>query len=332
MSMKVAVTGSGGYVGSYLLPELREHDVTCIDRTASRSGRRSIIADIRDQEALLAMTERFDAFIHLAAIVGSYNEQLNYEVNVRGTDNILELARRSGARRFVYISTVSAKRNRRGPYGRTKSEAERLVRASGLDYTILRPSMLIGRESLGLNRILRNMNRFPIFTPLVGFGNYTRQPLYIRDFAKLIRAVLMEPKTHGKLYDVGGDTRLSFRDLVKLIHAMEGERRLLIPVPVCAVSVLARIAERTFTVPPFTSEHVMSLTENTEMDIGPIETDVGFHPTPLDEALRTILSEIHACPPQVLPRGRLSQTITRSRMDRDPSPMADSLASSSVRS
>lgn len=299
--MKILISGASGYVGTYLLKEIDNWDVTCLDLLPNKLGAKNIIADIRNVATLNAINTPVDAVIHLAALLGSHDDALNYETNVVGTKNMLDLAQRLGAKHFIYISSVSAKRSNQGPYGRTKKEGETLVENSKLNYTILRPSMIIGRESLGLNRVLKNSYRFPFFVPLVGLGHYTRQPIYVRDFVKLIKSVTGNETLYGKSYDAGGCDTIAFRDLVKLILQIKGnDNKLLIPVPVAAVNIAGKVFERVFSIPPFTSEHVMSLTEDTIMNIEPLQADTSFNPTPLRDCLSTIIGEIQENPPNVL--------------------------------
>jgi NADH dehydrogenase len=250
---KIFVTGGDGYVGSYLVPELLNelyhlklllfgdnpevlHHSELIQHVAG---------DIRDKDLLIKSVSNCDVAIHLGAVVGSYNLVDNLEINYIGTKNLIEACQIHGVKRFIFISSVSAARHAQGPYGQSKKLAEEAVINSGLDYTILRPTTIMGRESLGLNRIIKNVNRFKYFIPMVGLGYNTRHPVYILDFVGLIKKLLEEKITYKKVYEVGGERIIYFRDLVQLVNKKIGNReKIILPVPKQIVSIAAFFFER----------------------------------------------------------------------------------------
>ena len=202
---------------------------------------------------------------------------------------------------MIFISSVSATRLAQGPYGKSKKMAEVLVKESGLNYTILRPTTIMGRESLGLNRIIKNVNRFSFFIPMVGLGYNTRHPVYIMDFIDIIIKSLKKDITIGKTYEVGGEKVIYFRDLVKLINIKLGNRyKPLLPIPKYFVRFVAFFLERIYKIPPFTTEHVNALGEDTRMDIDMLNQDLGFDPKPLNEVLDIVISQIKKNQPNIL--------------------------------
>ena len=265
------------------------------------SDRTEIVrGDLRNRELLINSLTGVDAVIHLAALVGSYIEKDNLEVNYIGTKHLLDACIANNVQRFIFISSVSAKRKAQGPYGRSKKLAEEVVSLSELNYTIFRPTTVMGRESLGLNRIIMNVNRFPFIIPMAGTGKQTRHPVYIKDFVKLITASIKNKNTYRKLYEVGGESVIYFKDLARLINEKLGNRKkLIIPVPIQFLKMAAFIFERTSKIPPFTTEHVNSLTENTQMDVKPAVDDLSFTPIPLDKMLEFIIEEIRQDPPDL---------------------------------
>lgn len=306
---KIYLTGGNGYVGRYLVPVLlkKSHTINLLvfgnnlDQYFKTNNINLIRGDIRDKNLLIETVKGCDIIIHLGAIVGSYNLVDNMEINYHGTKNLIDACNIHGIKRFIFISSVSAARKAQGPYGKSKKLAEDAIISSGLDYTILRPTTIMGRESLGLNRIIKNVNRFNFFIPMVGFGYNTRHPVYILDFVDLIIKSINKKISFKKVYEVGGERVIKFRDLVKLVNKKLGNKdKLIIPIPKQFVYLLALIFERINSTAPFTTEHVNALGENTNMNTTMIETDLDFNPINLNEMLNIIIEQIKKDPPNLL--------------------------------
>ena len=306
--MKLFITGGDGYIGTYLVSSLLKKQINLrlllhgsnIAALNNSNFIEPIYGDIRDKELLIKSVASVDAVIHLGAIVGSYNITDNMEINYEGTKNLLAACEINNIERFIFVSSVSAKRTAQGPYGKSKILAEKAVTDSYLNYTIFRPTTVMGRESLGLNRIIKNVNRFNYFIPMVGLGNYTRHPVYIMDFIDLINKSINNPISYNKVYEVGGEKVIRFRDLVKLVNSkLENRNKPIIPIPKQFISGIAFFLERMFDTPPFTREHVNALGENTSMNTTAIKEDLNFHPIPIDKMLDIILEEIKKNPPDI---------------------------------
>lgn len=306
---KLFITGGSGYVGSYLLHQLLKESfclkVLSYGRQGSQKIKSESIAyvngDLCDANLMIQTIAGCDAVIHLAAVVGSHNLSENMNVNYEGTKNIIESCKINRVNRLIFISSVSATRTAQGPYGRSKKMAEDLVKESGLDYTILRPTTIMGRESLGLNRIIKNVNRFNFFIPMVGLGYNTRHPVYIMDFIDIIIQTIKKDITIKKTYEVGGEKVIYFRDLVKSINSKLGNlNKPIIPIPKYFVRFVAFFVERIYKIPPFTTEHVNALGENTRMDTNMLNSDLGFVPKPLDEVLDIVIGQIKDNQPDIL--------------------------------
>ena len=298
---KLYITGGNGYIGRHLVLSLLNDSFNLkllihglSDTNMFNSNNVEYVdGDLRNKKLLIDSVAGTDVVIHLGALVGSYNVDDNMEINYEGTKNLIEACKIHGIERFIFISTVSAKRKAQGPYGRSKKLAEDEVIRSGLAFTILRPTTVMGTESLGLNRIIQNVNRFPWIIPMAGTGKCTRHPVYINDFVQAIITALKKVDSIGKLYEIGGERVIPFRDLVKLINTKLGNsRKLIIPVPMKLIKIVAFFFERIYRAPPFTSEHVNSLTEDTQMDTSLAIRDLSFNPIPLEEMLDVIIEEI----------------------------------------
>jgi len=140
---------------------------------------------------------------------------------VAHTARLLEAASQAGVRRVVHISVAHADESSPYPYFRTKGEAERLVRESGLSYAILRPTVLFGTEGILFNNIAWMLRRFPAFA-IPGKGDYRLQPIYVDDLAEL--AVTAGHEKRSLILDAAGPETFTFDELIRLMAKQLGSR------------------------------------------------------------------------------------------------------------
>ncbi|MCU0369819.1 MAG: NAD-dependent epimerase/dehydratase family protein [Bacteroidales bacterium] len=298
------VTGANGYLGSYICRELISRGQRVIalkyDHYASVVLDHDLIeyvrCDIREpvmpQIEPVVRGKQVGAVINAAALLGSSDYDRNYAVNAKGVENLIEFARQAGISRFIQISSVVVIKTFKGPYGETKLIGQQMVEGSGLDYTVFIPAMILGPEGLGINRILKNVFRFPFIVPLIGKGAETQHPVFVKDFARYIVVSARDRKAVNKVYQIAGDRVISFRDLIRLILRIKGSKRLFISVPASLARVLGRFFQLTQKVPLFTAEHVKGVLQDSNLDTEMIRADLGDSFTPLEAALKFTLEEI----------------------------------------
>ena len=134
--MRVAITGGTGFVGRHLVENLDPSDTVVISR---RTG-----VEIDDVDALTAAFQGCEAVAHCAGINRELGDQAFGRVHVDGTRSVIEAARRAGVKRIVMVSFLRARPDCGSAYHETKWAAEELIRASGLEYTILKFGMIYG--------------------------------------------------------------------------------------------------------------------------------------------------------------------------------------------
>jgi NADH dehydrogenase len=320
-SQNIIVTGANGYLGSYVCRELLSRGIAVIalkydhyasvilDHPLIRYVRCDITREIAPQIAPETQGLQLSAIINTAALLGSSDYDRNYAVNARGVENLVRYARESGISRFIQISSVVVIKEFKGPYGETKLIGQEILEKSGLDYTVFIPAMILGPEGLGINRILKNVYRFPVFVPIIGSGRQTQHPIYVKDFARYIVQASSEPVAIGKTYQIAGDRVISFRDFIRLILKIKGDRRIFVPVPAFFARMMGKIFQKIQKVPLFTAEHVKGILQDSNLDTSLIRSDLNFKPTPLEEALRETLSEIgNNWDHYLRPRGEKTET------------------------
>lgn len=155
----VAVTGATGFVGQALLERARTEgcDVRALTRRAqeARRGVKWIMGDLDAHGALRKLVRGAEAVIHVAGVVNAPDPDGFEAGNVKGTLNVIEAARAEGVARFIFVSSLSAREPKLSAYGASKARAEKLVMASGLDWTIVRPPAIYGPRDTEMFEMFR---------------------------------------------------------------------------------------------------------------------------------------------------------------------------------
>lgn len=155
--MTIAVTGATGFVGQALLDRALETGLTVKALTRRdqlpRDGVEWVSGDLESAEALRALMRGAEAVIHVAGVV---NDAARFESgNVLGTLNVIEAAKAEGVQRFIHVSSLSAREPELSAYGVSKARAEKLIMASGLDWTIVRPPGIYGPRDVDYFEMFR---------------------------------------------------------------------------------------------------------------------------------------------------------------------------------
>jgi nucleoside-diphosphate-sugar epimerase len=250
--MRVLVTGATGFLGAYVVPELssRGYEVTCMvhRRKMNPELEKTVetrVADLTDAPTLADATKGMDAVVHLAAYYTFFGKRELYErVTVNGTRSLIEACRANGVRRLVYCSSTEAIGPVESPpadestplrpsseYGRSKAEAERVVRESsalGIEWTIIRPSGVYGPgnvDDVAFWFIVSFAKNSLATRFLVGGGGNFVQFVHARDAARALVLALDNPKASvGQTYLVSDDRAVSYRELYSTMAELCGRK------------------------------------------------------------------------------------------------------------
>jgi NADH dehydrogenase len=245
--VKIFVSGGTGFVGGHLVCELlgRGHTVRLLTHRRGKSivGVEQVAGDVTRPESFEAALSGCDAVINLVGIIREFPAQgITFErLHVQATASMLAAAHKNGIKRYLQMSALGTRPNAVSAYHTTKWRAEELVRESGLDGTILRPSLIFGPQDAFVNMLAAQLRMTPIM-PVIGDGRYRLQPIHADDVARCFALALEMPATVGQCYGLCGSERMSYEQLLDIVaaavgksppfkpHAPLGLMRLIIPV------------------------------------------------------------------------------------------------------
>lgn len=247
--VRVLVTGGSGFVGKAIVRQLRssgiEVRVLSRSRDVGQSGVVSVRASLFDSEALAQAMTGCDAVIHLVGIISEVGSQTFDRVHVDGTRCVLAAMRAAGVHRYIHMSAMGARNAAPSRYHQTKWSAEELVRSSGLDWTILRPSLIYGPGD-GVVSMFNRISRWSPVVPVIGSGDGLLQPVDVADVARVFVSALSKNGTRGRTFEVGGPSTVTFNSLLLGILSRLGRRRLVVHLPLPLARVQAAFLEFVF--------------------------------------------------------------------------------------
>ena len=279
--MNVLVTGGTGFVGTHLVNRLlqRGHTVAVLARSPEKTRNRynrpveTVAGDVLDPEGLPAAAAGRDALIHLVGIIHDVQGPSFDRMHREATENVIAAARAAGVRRLLHMSAMGASEDAPSEYGRTKAAAEKAVRASGLEWTVFRPSIIFGPGDGFVSLLAPVVRLNPGFIPVVGPGTTRFQPVSIHDVTRVFADALEKPETVGRAYDVGGPDVLTLNDIYREIAIAVGKpRKRLVHFPLWYGRLLARLFETMarrglFADPPLTRDQLKSLSRDNVGDL-----------------------------------------------------------------
>jgi NADH dehydrogenase len=248
--VKTAIIGGTGFVGSYIVDALLDagHEPHVLVRSGSeaklhRAGECKVTTgDLESPDAVDALVSGCDAVIYNVGILREFpGKGITFDaLQYRGAKTVAEAAKRAGVRRFLLMSANGID-SAQTPYQTTKLKAEAMIRDSGLDYTIFRPSVIFGdpRGTMEFaTQLYRDMVRAPL--PAVGFhtglspahGEVLMSPVHVCDVADAFVNALSDESTVGKSFVLGGPEVVSWPQMLQRIAEAVGKKKLILPMPI----------------------------------------------------------------------------------------------------
>ncbi len=318
----VTVFGGSGFIGRHVVQRLaaggavirvaaRDREAAQVLQPLGDPGQIvTMAADITDADAVAAVVDGSDAVVNLVGILAEWGRRTFQRIHVEGAATIAQAAAATGAKRMVQMSAIGADKDSAAEYGRTKAAGEEAVRAAFPDATVLRPSVVFGPEDKFFNMfasMARLTPALPVFgcppfprvklfgphsvveVDLYGDGGTRFQPVYVGDVAAAVDMALTDPSAEGKTYELGGPRTYSFKEIMELVMAESGRRRLLVPIPFAVARIEAWFLEK-MPSPLLTRDQVTLLeTDNVVAEGALTLADLGLTPTAAEAIVPTYL-------------------------------------------
>lgn len=291
--MHVLVLGAGGFIGRHVVACLlaRGHRVTGTARNPggldlAMPGAAFVGIDLAraldpaDWQGLLA---NVDVVINLAGILRGAEMEA---IHVTMPRALHAAAAELGGKRIVLVSAISARADVPTDYAQSKLRGEEELRASGLEWTILRPSLVYGEGSYGGTSLLRGLAALPLAIPVPAGGDYPFSPIHVDDLAEAVVRVAEEPGFVGQVLEPCGPDVLSHRQVVTRYRRWLGfgePRFLALPMPM--MRLIARVGDL-WREGPVSSTSLAQLVAGNAGDGPGFAKQIGLQPRAMDAALR----------------------------------------------
>lgn len=275
------MTGATGFTGERVLPLLAgKGEVSCFVRPNSnvqkikKLGYGLAYGDLNDLNSLKRAMLGCSVLINIASIGFGH------------APGIVKIAREAGIRRAIFISTTALFTHLNSNSKLERQKAEDCIKASNLDWTILRPTMIYGGPGdRNLIRLIMFLDRFPLI-PISGNGNYLQQPVYVEDVAKSVSAVLFNEKTIKNEFNLSGRFSNTYNEIIDLIAKALGKKVTKIHMPFKPSLYAIMLYEKLASKPLVSSEQIMRLNENKNFDHSAAKKAFGYDPISFEEGIR----------------------------------------------
>ena len=297
----VGVAGGTGFVGGAIAAELRKrgHRVVVLSHRGEEARgplpddvelRR---VDVTTGEGLPDVLAGLDALVVALAFRNSPIEaprrgQTFMAVDAAGTERLAAAAADAGIKRLVYLSGAGAAPDARRHWFRAKWRAETAIRASGVPFTIIRPTWIYGPRDVSLNRFL-GFARLLQAVPMTNLGRQRLAPVFIDDVARLAADSLADRAATDQVFEIGGPETLSMREIIQRALRVAGIRRPIVPGPSPLIK-LAALPMLLLPKPPLTPDAVDFINAPATVDLEPLLARMPRRLTPLDKGLASYLA------------------------------------------
>ncbi|MFQ5794835.1 MAG: SDR family oxidoreductase [Candidatus Bipolaricaulia bacterium] len=299
----ILMTGGTGFVGSYLVKALREDDckVRVLVRehsdtkTLKELGIELSVGDVIDPASLDPAVDGVDTVIHLVSIAEERGAARFESICWRGTDNVVEVAKAAGIQRMIHMSALGVEPDERSAYLLNKWKGQQTVENSGLDYTVLRPSVIFGKGDGFFTKLASVIRTSPGIMPIIGSGASRFQPIWIEDVIRCTLSTLQneEGKFSKKTLELGGSRILTFEEIVNVVMEAMQVRKPKVHLPAGLVSFGSRAMKAVGIPSPITPEQVYLVgKDNVTEPVDSVERHFGFEPRGLEAKHLDYLKQI----------------------------------------
>ena len=293
---KIILPGGAGLVGQNLVVQLKKQgysNLIVIDKhTANINILRQLHPDVMCIEedlvndgAWQSQMKGAAAIVMLQAQIGAKSSAPFIANNINSTQMVLDAATKNNVPYIVHISSSVVESIADDDYTETKKQQEDMVKASGINHCVLRPTLMFGlfdRKHFGW--LSRFMKRIPIF-PIPGHGRYMRQPLYVGDFCRIIEHCLQH-QPQAEIYNISGKEKIDYIDIIREIKRVQNLKTWILNIPYSLFWLLLTIYAVFSSDPPFTTSQLKALMAKDDFELIPWWDIFETPATPFSDAIR----------------------------------------------
>jgi NADH dehydrogenase len=297
----ILVTGASGFVGGHTIPAILSAGHRVVALVRGRAAGETVLGrlpagdranvelregDVTRPATLVPAMAGVDAVVHLVAIPRDRNGGADLaRVNTEGTRAVLAAMTSAGIRRLVHMGALGVADDPRLHYASSKARAEAAVRDSGLDWTILKPSLQFGPGDGFFNIIAGLVRLSPGIVPVPGDGKSRFQPIFVGDVASIAVRALADPATIGTTFELGGPRYWTYREITQEVLRALGKRRAIVPMPLPVIRLVAGAAELVHLPFPVATDQLRQLSLDNVGPLDLIPSRFGFEPRSMEGAL-----------------------------------------------
>ncbi len=232
----ILLTGATGFIGGHVLKALaiRNLQVRCLVRKPLRSGDPNIsyvTGDVLDYDSLVEATAGVDTVYYFIHMMGKQKEQAKFDILDRtAVTNMVKACRINGVKRIIHLTGITNPDEKLSHHLASRKEVEEIIKSSGIDYTIFRASVILGRGGGAFEILDAAVKNFPVI-PVFDWGNTRVQPIYIGDVIRYLVECLDRKETLNKCYDISCSSVFTYEELMKEYARLLGLKRFFIRIP-----------------------------------------------------------------------------------------------------
>lgn len=278
------VTGATGFLGSHTIPKLVENyegKIRCFVREASD-------------------TSSLKNYGNIELVYGTFDDIATFEDALEGIDTLINIAslgfghgpaivdacRKKNVKRAIFVSTTAMFTQLNASTKVIRQAAEKVIKESGINYTILRPTMIYGTEKdRNMCRLIKFLNKSPVF-PIFGSGLYLQQPIHVEDLATAIIQTYVSPNTSFKSYNLSGEDEISYNNVIDTTSELLNKKVKRIHLPVKPVLKILQGYEKVSKKPLLKAEQVLRLNEHKNFSHIDAKKDFQFETRSFKEGIR----------------------------------------------
>lgn len=292
----ILLTGATGFIGAHVLKVLsgKNQQVRCLVRkpTNSRNPNISYVTgDVLDYDSLARATEGVDTVYYFIHMMGNQpkGEQKRFDALDRlAINNMVKACKQNGVKRIIHLTGMRNPNEKLSHHLESRKEVEEIIKNSGIDYTVFRASVIIGRGGAAFDILDTAVRKFPII-PVFNWGKTQVQPIYIGDVIRYLVECLDRKETLNKCYDIGCSQIFTYKELMQEYAKELGLNRGFISIPGSWAWLSATVLGKLSPVNPNVVYWlIQSLQNNMVCEPNDLKRIFGFEPISFSESIRKL--------------------------------------------